>query len=256
MPAPKKIAVVGATGRVGKQTVGILTERGYDVVEISRSQGVDVVTGEGLATALVGVDVIVDAASNPTPDQAEATGFFTASAENLQREGARAGVRQIVVVSIIGIDNFAGGYYAAKIEQERVHRAGPVPIKILRAAQCHEFLGIFIEWCTQGDVAYLPKMRTQPVAARAVAEVLADLAVDEQPLDKPWVEIAGPQAETLADVAAALAAKRGYPAKIEEVSADDPDQRLAATGALLPSAGAILAGPTYAEWLETQFASR
>src|SRR4029453_11591679 len=112
----QKIAVTGATGRVGWHLVEILEQRGHDVVPIARSKGVDVVSGEGLDEALAGAETIIDTATGPSPDQEAATEFFTASARNLQR--AAAGVKRIVVVSIIGIDKFQGGYNAAKVAQE------------------------------------------------------------------------------------------------------------------------------------------
>ena len=115
----QKIAVTGATGRVGSQLVEILEQRGHDVVRIARSTGVDVVSGEGLDEALAGAETIIDTATGPSPDQGAATEFFTASARNLQRAAAAAGAKRIVVVSIIGIDKFEGGYNAAKVAQER-----------------------------------------------------------------------------------------------------------------------------------------
>src|SRR4029078_1882202 len=89
--------------------VEILARRGHDVVPIARSKGIDVVTGEGLDQALVGVKTIIDAATGPSPDEEHATAFFTASARNVQRAGAAAGAKRIVVVSIIGIDKSHGG---------------------------------------------------------------------------------------------------------------------------------------------------
>src|SRR5688572_7867776 len=101
-----KIAVTGATGRLGSPLVEILEGRGHEVVPIARSKGVDVITGEGLGEALDGVDSIVDAATGPSPDEKEATEFFTTSARNLHKAGAEAGVKRNVLVSIIGIDKF------------------------------------------------------------------------------------------------------------------------------------------------------
>ena len=127
MTQPMKIAVVGATGRVGHHVAEVLEAQGHDVVPIARSRGIDVVTGEGLADALEGVEVIVDAGSTPSPDQQEATAYFQTASRNLQEAGARAGVQRIVIVSIIGIDHFTTGYNAAKQAHEREMLAGPLP---------------------------------------------------------------------------------------------------------------------------------
>ena len=200
----RKIAVAGATGRVGSHTVDVLKEKGYEVVPISRSVGVDLVTGEGLAEALDGVESVVDAASGASPDQQDATEFFTATTRNLQQAGERAGVQRFVVVSIIGIDRFTAGYGAAKQVHEQAMLAGPIPVRIARAAQFHEFVPQLVDWGTQDGVSYLPKMRTQLVASRTVAETLADLVDEPESAvnGAPLVEIAGPREENLVDVAA------------------------------------------------------
>jgi nucleoside-diphosphate-sugar epimerase len=99
-----KIAVAGATGRVGRHVVEVLEERGHTAVPMSRSTGVDVFTGDGLAEALAGVDCVIDVATTPSPDEQEATEFFTASTRNLQEAAKAAGIGHIVVVSIIGTD--------------------------------------------------------------------------------------------------------------------------------------------------------
>jgi uncharacterized protein YbjT (DUF2867 family) len=253
MQRTTRIAVAGATGRVGQHVVHVLEERGHHVVPLSRATGVDVVTGAGLAEALQGTDVIIDVSSTPSPEQHEATAFFTASARNLHEVGQKAGVRRIVVVSIIGIDGSTSGYNAAKLAHEQAALAGPVPTRIVRAAQFHEFVEQLVGWGTRGDVAYVPKMRTQLVAARTVAEQLVDVATeaDADEARGPYPEIAGPQAENLAEMARLLAARRGVPARIEEVSdADNPDRELFESGGLLPGPHATLAGPTYAQWLD------
>jgi uncharacterized protein YbjT (DUF2867 family) len=251
-----KIAVAGATGRVGRHVVDVLEADGRDVVPMSRSSGVDVVTGEGLPEALAGVACIIDVATQPSPDHAAATAFFTAAARNLQEVGKRAGVEQIVVASIIGIDRFTAGYNAAKVAQERAMLSGPIPVRILRAAQFHEFVPELVEWGRQGEVSYVPSWPTQLVAARTVAEALAELANGSGPAressGQPFPEIAGPREENLLDVAKLLAARRGDPLRIEVVSnAADPDSELYETGALLPGPDATLAGPTFEEWLDS-----
>jgi uncharacterized protein YbjT (DUF2867 family) len=249
----RKIAVAGATGRVGRHTVEVLEEAGHDVVPMSRSTGVDVVTGEGLSDALVGVESIVDAASWPTNEQEPATEFFIASSRNLQKEGERAGVQRIVVVSIIGADRVTAGYIASKVPHEQAMLSGPVPVRILRAAQFHEFVPLFLEWGRQGDVIYVPQMRTQLVAARTVAEALAELATGSAPAPEGSIpEIAGPREESLVEVAKLVAARRGNSVRIEAVSdPDDPEQAVWASGALLPGPDAVLAGPTFEQWLDS-----
>ncbi len=259
MNAQQKIAVTGGTGRVGTHLVELLEGSGHEVVSISRSNGVDVITGEGLEEALAGVDTVVDTATGPSPDKDAATQFFVTAARNLEEAGERAGVRRIVGVSIIGVDRFTGGsyggYYAAKVIQERALLDGPIPAQILRAAQFHEFVGQLLDWGMDGDVAYVPAMRTQLVAARNVAEALADLATrsDAAEPGSAIPEIAGPRVERLVDVARLLAARRGGPAQVEETSdPDDPDRDLFAGDGLLPGPHATLAGPTFEEWLDSQ----
>ena len=246
-----RIAVAGATGRVGRHVVDVLTEGGHEVVAISRSNGVDVITGDGLPEALEGAEVIIDTSTGPSPEQAAATGFFTTATKNLQEAGVKAGVRRLVVVSIIGTDRSTAGYGAAKLAHERAALAGPIPARILRAAQFHEFVEVLMGWGRQGDVVYLPKMRTQIVAARTVAEALAELALSDEPEGGQPDEIAGPREEYLPDLAKLLAAKRGEQVTIEAVTNPaDPDDALNENGGLLPGPHAILAGPTFAEWLD------
>jgi uncharacterized protein YbjT (DUF2867 family) len=253
MQRSTKISVAGATGRVGRHVVDVLESRGYDVVPISRSQGVDVITGEGLEAALTGVGTIIDVATGPSPDQQAATEFFTTATRNLLEAGERAGVRRLVVVSIIGIDEFAGGYNAAKVAHEQAALAGPIPARIVRAAQFHEFVEVLMQWGTQGDVSYVWNMRTQLVSARTVAEALVDLATapDAEFDAAETTEVAGPSEWRLVEAARLLAARRGEGLRVEERSDPaDPDSERYANGAALPGPGAKLAGPTFEEWLD------
>jgi uncharacterized protein YbjT (DUF2867 family) len=255
MQERKRIAVAGATGRVGRPTVEVLEEAGHDVVPMSRATGVDVVTGEGLDEALAGVEAIVDASSWPSNEQEPATDFFLASARNLQEAGERAGVKRIVVVSIIGADRATKGYIASKVPHEEAIQSGPIPVRILRAAQFHEFVPLFLDWGRQGDVIYVPEMRTQLVAARTVAEGLAELVNGAAPAPSGGSipEIAGPRAENLVEVAKLVVARRGDSVRVAAVNdPDDPEQALYASGGLLPGPDAVLAGPTFEEWLDSR----
>ena len=204
------------------------------------------------------METIIDATSGPSPEQEAATQFFTTAARNLQETGARAGVKRILVVSIIGIHRFKAGYMAAKVAHEKALVSGTIPVSILRAAQFHEFVDQIVGWGTRGDVSYVPKMRTQLVAARNVAEELVKLAIhppargDFGSAAAPFLEVAGPRPENLVDMAAKFVARRGYRLRIETVeNTGDPDQVLYESGGLLPGPNAVLAGPTFEEWLNS-----
>lgn len=252
----RRIAVAGATGRVGRHVAEVLGDRGHDVVRISRGGGVDVITREGLPEALAGVDCVVDATASPTPRKHEATWFFKTAARNLHAIGAAAGIERIIGVSVVNAAVLAHGYGAAKAAHERALTAGPVPASVLRATQFHELVEQMLEWGRKGDVSYVPRMRTRPVAARTVAERLADLAVDPEPAAEPIADLAGPREERLVDAARMLVAQRALPIRVVEVSYPDPAMaRVYESGALLPRPGATLAGPTFEEWLTARRAS-
>ena len=241
----QKIAVVGATGRAGRHVVEALEAGGHDAVRISRADGVDVITGKGLADALQGVDVIVDVATGPSPEQQAATEFFTTAAANLQREGANAGVERIVVASIVGVDHFSAGYGAAKLAHEQAILAGPVPASIVRITQFHELVEQMMEWGRrEGDVIQIPRMRTQPVAAQTVGEVLAAVATGEREV----LELGGPREESMVALAELVAVKSGNGLRIEAVD----DEAAYEDGGMLPGDGALLAGPTFEEWLTSR----
>jgi uncharacterized protein YbjT (DUF2867 family) len=241
------IAVAGATGRLGTPLVDVLEQRGHTVVKASRTFGVDTVTGEGLAEALEGVDVIIDAASQPTGDHDAAAAFFEVSTRNLHKYGAEAGVPRMIVMSIIGTEKFDAGFVGAVNVHEAEAKTGPIPTDIVRASQFHEFLPIAIEWATQDGVAYVPKMRTQPVATRALAEAIADF-VEQPSSGGRQIEIAGPQEELLPDLARLLFDHHDSSIEIEAV-VDPVDGERHEQGALLPGPDALLVGPTFAEWL-------
>lgn len=246
-------AVAGASGRLGQHLVKVLEERGHGVVPISRTHGLDVITAVGLEQALKGVDCIIDAATGPSPDEAEATSFFTTASRNLHEAGHAAGVERMLVVSIVGIDRWVDGYGKAKLAHEQTALAGPIPTRILRATQFHEFVGTLLDWGTQGEFAYVSDMRTQLVAARSVAETMANLASAPTwtKQDGPALEIGGPRPEELIDAATLLAAKEDRPAKVELAPAEVDPYAGADRDSLLPGPGAILAGPTFQDWLES-----
>jgi uncharacterized protein YbjT (DUF2867 family) len=243
----KLIAVAGATGRLGRHLVELLGAQGHEVVRVSRADGVDLVTGDGLAEALRGVECVVDAANAPSSEEDAATRFFTTVARKLQYDGARAGVDRIVVVSIIGCDRFSAGYYAAKHAHELAALTGPVPAQVIRIAQFHELVESLLDSDRSVGTARVRRLRTQPVAARAAAEALLELvAVGGEP-----AEIAGPRPEWLPDLAR-LVAERRDDAELEIEEWSGAERELYEGGALLPGGDARLVGPTFADWLDAR----
>ena len=97
-----KITVIGASGLIGTKVVERLTAGGHDVVAASRGSGVDVLTGDGLAEALSGADVLVDVVNSPSFEDEPVMEFFTKSTTNLVDAAKRAGVGHYVALSIVG----------------------------------------------------------------------------------------------------------------------------------------------------------
>src|SRR5579875_1057902 len=130
----KKVAVAGATGQVGRAVVAALRDAGHEAAELSRSRGVDVLSGDGLDDALAGADVVVDVLNAPAVDRVEAVSFFTRTSDNLLAAEQRQGVRHHVLLSIVSVDAVPdNAHYLGKVAQEQRVEAGPVPWTIVRA---------------------------------------------------------------------------------------------------------------------------
>ena len=242
-----KIAVAGGTGQVGRHVVAAATRRGHDVVVLTRGNGVDLVTGTGVAAALTGVDAVIDVASVETLDAAESTAFFEATTRTLLAAEKAAGVGHHVALSIVGVDRAPEGYYAGKLAQERLVEAGGVPWTIVRATQFHEFAEQVYSRAKVGPLHVAPKMRTQPIAAREVAEHLVALA-EAGPAGRVR-DLAGPREESLAQMVRGFARARGSRAWIPAIPLPGASGRAQRDGSLLPGPDAVLGTQTYAEWL-------
>lgn len=245
-----RIAVSGGTGIIGHHVVERAQQAGHDVVVLSRSRGVDVRTGRGVADALTDVEVLVDATQPDTLEQGPATEFFTEVSSTLQRTGAEQGVRHIVVPSIVGIEKTSFGYYQAKLAHEHAAAEGPVSATVLRATQFHEFPAQLLAMTRSDGQARVFDVRTQTVAARTVAEVLLELA-EGSPLGRA-PDLAGPEQADLVALARAFVEHRGAAITVH------PDTETAAgipAGALLPENGARVRGPTFEEWLTSEDAA-
>jgi uncharacterized protein YbjT (DUF2867 family)/quercetin dioxygenase-like cupin family protein len=186
-----KIIVVGGSGLIGSKLVSKLRGHGHEVMAASPSSGVNSVTGEGLAEALKGASVVVDVSNSPAFGSAVALKFFETSTRNLLNYEAAAGVKHHVALSVVGIERLPEyGYFRAKIVQENLIEASPIPYSIIRATQFFEFIGAIADEATTGHTARVSSALIQPIAADDVASLVAGIAVDT-PVNGT-VEIAGP----------------------------------------------------------------
>lgn len=187
-----RIVVIGGSGLIGKGVVATLRQRGYEVVAASPSSGVNTVTGEGLARALASARVAVDVSNAPSWEDDAVLAFFETSGRNLLAAEATAGVGHHVALSVVGTDRLlASGYFRAKLAQERLIEASPIPYTIVRATQFFEFVGGIAQSAMERQTIRLPPALMQPIAAHDVAAAMADVALAE-PLNG-MVELAGPE---------------------------------------------------------------
>jgi uncharacterized protein YbjT (DUF2867 family) len=198
-----KIVVIGGTGLIGTKLVGRLRETGHEVVAASPNSGVNTITGEGLAEALAGAQVVVDVANSPSFEDRAVMEFFQTSTRNLLAAEASARVRHHLALSVVGTERLTdSGYFRAKVAQEQLIKTSGIPYTIVHSTQFFEFIGGIIKSGTDGDVIRLSPARVQPIAADDVAAALADFAVG--PPVNGMVELAGPDLYPLDTLARAF----------------------------------------------------
>ena len=200
-----KFVVIGGTGLIGSNVVNRLREAGHSVLAASPNSGVNTITREGLAQALVGADVVVDVANSPDFSDKAVMEFFETSGRNLLAAEKVAGVRHHLALSVVGADRLPdSGYLRAKVAQENLIKASGIPYTILRSTQFFEF--------ADGIVIRLSPALLQPIAANDVAAVLAELAL-ARPVNGT-VEVAGPKPIPLDRFAGTFLAARNDPRKV------------------------------------------
>jgi uncharacterized protein YbjT (DUF2867 family) len=243
-----KIVVIGGTGLIGSKLVEKLRRDGHEPLAASPDTGVDALTGEGLAEALDGAQVVVDVANAPAWDDAAVLDFFQTSSRNVLAAEAAAGVGHHVTLSVVGADRLPdSGYLRAKAAQEALVKAGPVPYTIVRATQFFEFIGRICDSSTDGDTVRLPPALVQPEAADDVVSTLADVAVGA-PLNDT-VELAGPEAFRLDELARRVLSASGDPRHVT------PDVHARYFGtelddrSLTPADDARIAPTRFEDWL-------
>jgi uncharacterized protein YbjT (DUF2867 family) len=205
-----KIVVIGGSGLIGAMVVEKLKQKGHDAVAAPPETGVYTMSGEGSDGALAGAEVVVDVASTPSfEDQAawdffqivgenlaaaevaDAINFFRTAHENLAAAELAAGVKHHVALSVVGTDRLQDlAYFRAKLIQENMIKASPIPHTIIRASLFFDWIRPIALAGTDGDTVRVSHSLFHPVATEDVASVVAELAL-EAPRNG-IVEIAGP----------------------------------------------------------------
>ncbi|HTY27168.1 MAG TPA: SDR family oxidoreductase [Mycobacterium sp.] len=194
-----RIALFGASGQIGSKVSELLRSEGHDVVEASRSSGVDVLTGEGVAGAVKDAHVLVDVLNSPSFDDEPVMQFLSTATRTILDAARAAGVAHYVALSIVGDTRLPdSGYMRAKVAQETLIEASGLPYTIVRATQFIEFADAIVASMTDGDVVRVPRARIQPIAAAEVAGHVARAAVGSP---SGVEEIGGPDKITFAELA-------------------------------------------------------
>lgn len=256
-----RVAVIGGTGVVGRHVVDELAARGDAVRIVSRTpppdarhvggdvehRRADLATGDGLASALDGVDAVVDVANA----RRAARAVLVDGTRRLLVAEAAHGVRHHVLISIVGCDRVPISYYRVKVEQERAVQDGGVPWSVLRATQFHQLVAGMFAAAGRARLRPTGAARVQPVDPRLVAARIAD-AVHAGP-GGMLPEIGGPQIATVSELAAAwrahgAAGRAAVPVRVPMVGRVGAALRAGA----LCNPGAAAGGPTFAQWLERE----
>lgn len=245
-----RIAVIGATGTAGSRTVAKLNDRGISPVEVSRSTGVDLITGDGLREALEGVDVAIDASNAFPPD--ESVGLheaLTSASRNVVEACASQRVGHLVFLSISGVDNPVFDdfpYYLAKRAQDEIVAASPVPSTVVKSTQWHEFATNPSAATFDDDEVRVEDWLVQPVAADTVADVLVEAALGRAGMGTRT--ITGPEVVRLPELTTKLLDRLG---DARPVRVTAPALPALSEGVLLAPDHAAVLGPDVDTWLHT-----
>jgi uncharacterized protein YbjT (DUF2867 family) len=243
-----KIVVIGGSGLIGSKVVSKLREHGHEAVPASPDTGVNTLTGEGLAAALEGADVVVDVSNSPSFEDAAVLKFFQTSTGNLLAAAAAAGVSHYVALSVVGTDRLSeSGYFRAKIAQEKLIKGSSIPYSIVHATQFFEFVKRIADDATDRDTVRLAPVLIQPMAAEDVARAVARVSVGS-PVNAT-VEVAGPEQFRLDELIRMGLTARNDPRKV----IPDADARYfgvkLSERTLVPDADAQLGEIHFEDWL-------
>jgi len=242
-----KIAVAGGTGAVGRHVVNAVRAAGHEPVVLSRSTGVDVISGDGLAVALVDVSSVIDVSATSATSTKDSVQFFGTATRNLLAAEHAARIPHHVALSVIGAARVNANYYAGKVVQEELLMAQHDGWSLLRTTQFHEFAAQLVRHGKVGPLQVVPTMRSQPIAAFEVAAELVRIALGEPRGLEP--DLAGPQEERMADLVKRYLKATTGPRPVLQVPIPGAWGRGMRDGSLLPAAGVRVAGPSFAQWL-------
>jgi len=243
-----KIVVIGGTGLIGTKLVNNLRERGHEVLAASPKSGVNTFTGEGLAEALTGTQVVVDVANAPSWEDKAVMEFFQTAGRNLLAAEKAAGVGHHVALSIVGADRLpASGYLRAKVAQEKLIKASPIPYSIIRATQFFEFVGRIADEATTGQTVRLPSVLFQPIFSDDLAANVARIAV-AKPLNGT-IETAGPDALPFDEVVRRYLAAHHDPRTVVRDEQAHYFGTPLEKRSLVPGENALLGSTRFVDWL-------
>ena len=214
---------------------------------LSRSQGIDLESGEGLGEALESIDVVIDVSSKLTQRGDESREFFGQVTRNLLKAEAHAGITHHVALSIVGIDKAPSGYYAGKVLQEELLAESSVPWTLMRATQFHEFACQIYGAVSLGPIVLVPRMICEPVSAAEVAHRLLDLA--EGSAAGRVKDFGGPGRESLPNMVRAYARTTGKRAPIVAIPLPGALGRAMRNGSLVAGPNADRGSVKFSEWL-------
>lgn len=204
------LLVTGGTGTIGSRVVPLLREAGREVRVLTRhpradAAGVahvagDTVSGRGLAAAFAGADTVLHLAGGARGDDVAAARVVDAARD--------AGVRHLVLISVIGADAMPIGYFRAKAAAERTVAGSGVPWSIVRVAQLHEFVLPVVRGMARLPLLPTPGgLRFEPVHVDEVAAALARIALGN-PAGR-LADLAGPEVLDVRQLADAFVAAHG-----------------------------------------------
>jgi uncharacterized protein YbjT (DUF2867 family) len=243
-----KIVVIGGTGLIGSKVVEKLKQKGHEAIAAAPDTGVNTITGEGLAEALVGADVVVDLANSPSFEDKVAMDFFQTAGRNITAAEVAAGVKHHVALSVVGTEQLQdNGYFRAKLAQEGMIKSSPIPYTLIHATQFFEFVRSIAQLSTDGDMIRLPPVQFQPIAAEDVATAVAEAALAAPAND--MIEIAGPDKFTLDEPVRQTLAYDHDPRKVIADPAAPYFGIKVGETTLVPSAGAHLGATKFDWWL-------